>query len=285
MLEDIGKALPRTLDTAAESARAAWHQTIMPPSAMSTSTRIALDADEEYPTVLILGGWSPGPLLYLKRNFHGQCTFVEPKIPMPPVGFSWCFDVGMLALVLVIAMAIWVSVALRGWVDNRALAIARVTVVIVALFLSRLCVAAVARGAIRRGVNIATRCMRERRVDVVIGFSWGGGVVAEMMRLGLVADAVLLIAPTTALMSSFAMKKDAALTIRVPDDMSHRVHVFHGTEDESFCPHSDRWELTGVSFHLVHDNHVFCRRESIHELSVVLASLMSQAGDPNALPS
>lgn len=238
-----------------------------------------LAGDEESPTVLILGGWSPGPLVYLKRNLYGRCTFLEPKIPMPPVGFSWCLDVGMFLLLLVIALATWACIALADYIDSRAwLAVACLAVIIVSLFVSRLCVAVVVRGSIRKGVDIGAAAMRQRNVDVVIGFSWGGGVVAEMLHLGLVGGpgqpAVLLIAPTTALMSSFAMKKDAPLMIHVPNDMSQRVHVFHGTDDETFCPHSDRWELTGATFCLIHDNHVFCRRESVHELSNVLAALI-----------
>lgn len=103
--------------------------------------------------------------------------------------------------------------------------------------------------------------------------------MAEMMALGLVGGpgqpAVLLIAPTTALMARFAMQKDEALRIRVTnDEMSRRVHVFQGTDDEAFCPHSGRWQGTGITFHLVHDNHVFCRRESIHELFGVLAAMI-----------
>jgi len=200
---------------------------------------------------------------------------------MPPVGVSWCFDVGMALLVVAIALAIWACIVLEDYIRKRAwLAVARLSVIIAALFLSRLCVAAVVRGSIRKGVNMASTYMRQRNVDVVIGFSWGGGVAAEMLRLGLVGGvgqpAVLLIAPTTAIMSRFAMKKDAPLTIRVPDAMSGRVHVFHGTQDEAFCPHSDRWELTGATFHLIHDNHVFCRRESVLELSDVLSALLLQ---------
>lgn len=248
----------------------------------------ALDCGEEAITVLILGGWSPGPLNFLKRNVHGRCAFIEPKIPMPPMGCSWCFDAGIATLAVMIALAIWACIALADHIDSRPwLAIARLVILVACLILSRLCVAAIVRGAIVKGVKIASRCMRHQNVAVVIGFSWGGGIVAEMLRLGLVGGpdqpAVLLIAPTTALMASSAMRKDATLTIRIPDDMARRVHVFHGTEDESFCPHSDRWESAGVTFHLVHDNHLFCRRESVNELSDVLATLIQTHSSPPTL--
>jgi hypothetical protein len=229
--------------------------------------------------VLIVGGWSPGPLPYLKRYFQRRCTFLEPSIPMPPVGFSWCLDCGMVMLLLVIAVAIWACVALPDYIYNRAwLTATRVLVVMASLVLARLCVAAVVRGSISKGVHIAETCMRHHKVAVMIGFSWGGGVVAEMLRLGLVGGpgqpSVLLIAPTTALVASIAMRKDAPRTIRVADGLGHSVHVFHATHDETFCPHRDRWELTGVTTHICGDNHVFCRRESLRALSDVLANLL-----------
>lgn len=246
---------------------------------MSTTRNVTNGGDDDHPTVLILGGWSPGPLDFIKRNFYGTCTFIEPSIPMPPMGCSWCFDISMAMLAAVIGLTVWACVTLENYIKSRAwLAVARLAVIITGLVISRLCVAAMVRASMRKGVNIASRILREQDVAIVIGFSWGGGVVAEMIRLGLVGGpdepAVLLIAPTTALMASFAMRKDAPLTIRIPDSMSQRVHVFHGTYDESFCPHSERWDLTGVTLHLIHDNHVFCRQESVYELSNVIATLL-----------
>lgn len=243
--------------------------------------------DDQRPTVLILGGWSPGPLNLIKRNFYGICSFLEPSIPMPPMGCSWCLDIGMAMLAVMIGLTVWACVILDDFIKSRAwLAVARLAVIVTGLVLSRLCVAATVRGSMQKGVNIASRILREQNVAVVIGFSWGGGVLAEMLRLGLVGGpdepAVLLIAPTTVIMASFAMRTDAPLTIRIPDSASQRVHVCHGTYDESFCPHSERWGLTGATFHLIRDNHVFCRQESVRELSNVLATLLRTHEEPPA---
>jgi hypothetical protein len=230
-------------------------------------------------SVLVLGGWSPGPLPYLKRSFQWRCTFLEPSIPMPPVGISWCLDCGMLVLTLVIAVAIWACIVLPDYFYSRVwLTVTRLSVVMATVFLARLCVAAVVRGSISKGIHIAETYMCRHKVAIVIGFSWGGAVVAEMLRLGLIGapgqPAVLLIAPTTALVTAVAMRKDTPLTIRVADGLGHCVHVFHATGDEVFCPHRDRWELTGVMTHLCQDNHVFCRRESLNELSDVLSTIL-----------
>ena len=224
--------------------------------------------------VLIFGGWSPGPLLYLKRSVRQRCTFLEPDIPMPPVGCSWCIDISMVALLGVVAVTIWACVAVAHLISSRALlVVVRILIVVVGIIFVRLCVARVVRKSIDKGVTIAQSYMRRQSdVAIVIGFSWGGGVVAEMLRLGLVGGpgqpAVVMIAPTTALMGSFAMRKDAALSIHVAD--ADRVHVFHATNDGTFCPHSERWGLTGATTHLCNDNHVFCRRESLDELAHVL---------------
>ena len=43
------------------------------------------DADERV-RVLILGGWSPGPLDFLRERFATACVFVEPALHMPPHG-------------------------------------------------------------------------------------------------------------------------------------------------------------------------------------------------------
>jgi hypothetical protein len=90
----------------------------------------------------------------------------------------------------------------------------------------------------------------------------------------------LLIAPTTALVASIAMEKDSALRIaggqELLDDGS--VHVVHGSADNAFCPHQERWNAaTSVALHRVHDNHVFFQRASQRKLVDILAHLLRAA--------
>ena len=68
----------------------------------------------------------------------------------------------------------------------------------------------------------------------------------------------LLIAPTTSLVASIAMQKDAAQRI---DYEAFGVHVVHGTDDLAFCPNQDR-VTAEVRLHRIADNHVFFRQSS-----------------------
>jgi hypothetical protein len=122
---------------------------------------------------------------------------------------------------------------------------------------------------------------------MVIGFSWGGCVLAELLRRTQqsttmgghhvpTAACAVLIAPTTALVASFARQTDIASRITVHD--ASQVHVFHGIHDEAFCPHANRWEQTGVTLHWCNDNHVFLRQESIQALLQTITILLENRG-------
>ena len=224
------------------------------------------------PRILILGGWSPGPLHHLKYYLKQKnCVVIEPNIPMPPMGCSWCCDVSMFALLAVLGLMMWGCISVQ---HTRG---ARLIIVAVSLVLLRRCVAWIVRRSIKRGVQQAERYLPE--VAIVIGFSWGGGIVAELLRRALVGGdeqaAALLIAPTTALMASVALQRDAASVVRSQD--SNKVHVFHGRHDQAFCPHAQRWEQTGVTLHLCEDNHVFLRQDSIQALVDTLAELLDNS--------
>ena len=142
----------------------------------------------------------------------------------------------------------------------------------------RVGVAWIVRRSIERGVQQAKHYLSD--VDIVVGFSWGGCVAADLLRRGLVVIgdedrltcAVVLIAPTTALVASVALQTDVASVITVCGPS--RVHVFHGIHDEEFCPHANRWEQTGVTLHWCNDNHVFLRNESIQALLQTMSDLL-----------
>ena len=57
--------------------------------------------------VLILGGWSPGPLDSLRWAVRDECIdFFEPAMHMPPAGFRWCLTWEAVLL----AMCAWVLI-------------------------------------------------------------------------------------------------------------------------------------------------------------------------------
>jgi hypothetical protein len=227
--------------------------------------------------VLILGGWSAGPLDYLKRGLVRNCIFLEPDIPMPPVGWSWCLDWSMMALVGVFSFMTWSCYAVASITKKRWLVIcARIAIVVISLVMSRVCVAFLVRNAIEKGILRARWCLEGSHITVVIGFSWGGGVASELVRRGLIGGpgqpAVLLIAPTTSIISCIAMQRDPANVIRVED--SGRVQVVHGTLDQMFCPNQRRWEQTGATVVWCDDNHVFLHPRSKQRLAEILVQLL-----------
>mmetsp|Transcript_45250 Transcript_45250/g.145809 ORF Transcript_45250/g.145809 Transcript_45250/m.145809 type:complete len:330 (-) Transcript_45250:1142-2131(-) len=149
------------------------------------------------PRVLVLGGWSGGPLDYLRRRWSGECTFVEPPLHMPPQGARWCFT--------------WEAALLAGaaclpWAVSAAgcgAAAALVTGAAVLCLAPRL-VALLVRGAIRRSVAAAELCLKGGTVDLVVGFSWGGGVACWLLSERRWRGPTLLLAPTLEAMASAA---------------------------------------------------------------------------------
>mmetsp|Transcript_27613 Transcript_27613/g.42481 ORF Transcript_27613/g.42481 Transcript_27613/m.42481 type:complete len:246 (-) Transcript_27613:280-1017(-) len=229
--------------------------------------------------IIILGGWSPGPLNQMKRFLQSRCVFIEPSIPTPPVGCSWCLDKSVLALAIVLIIMFWSSgrVFVAHGLQSMILRLATMGICV---FLVRLCVAGIVRGSVAKGVRVVKRTLQQNRdnVKIVVGFSWGGGVVAELIRQGVVGStpgqpSALLIAPTTALMSAVALQPDTALQVEVSSDS---VHVFHGTHDKEFCPHADRWEQTGARVHWCEDNHLFLQRSSLQEIKRTMLHLLER---------
>mmetsp|Transcript_4161 Transcript_4161/g.6499 ORF Transcript_4161/g.6499 Transcript_4161/m.6499 type:complete len:244 (-) Transcript_4161:278-1009(-) len=233
--------------------------------------------NQKLTSILVLGGWSPGPLNHLKYCLRRRCLFLEPSIPMPPVGCLWLLDWTVLAIVIVVALELWGFHRLILFSSRTAFLVPTLIVIVILLILTlRLSVALVVRKSISKAINIAMNHMERNNIAVIVGFSWGGGVVAEMLVRGIVGgadqSAALLIAPTTALISRISMGRDPASIVRVEERL--RVHVFHGNYDRFFCPHADRWAHSGVSFHLCEDNHTFLSQYSRHTLKETLINLV-----------
>jgi len=215
--------------------------------------------------VIVLGGWSPGPLTVVKQSLSSRnCVAVmEPDIPMPPMKCSWLLDPCVAAFFAVLGCTSWAYHA----IERQGLLLIPLT--IIALGALRLCVAGIVRGSLQRGVRKTMAIMNTSKTELIVGFSWGGSVVAEMLQRGLVGcgpnqPKVLLIAPVTAVVGAICMQNDAALQVQV--DESSRVHVFHASDDAFFCPHPERWANSGVTYHMCHDTHAFMRRQSQHQI-------------------
>ena len=159
---------------------------------------------------------------------------------------------------------------------------ALLAVMVLFLYYSRWMVAEIVRSSARRGVQMCLEILSEHHVDVVVGFSWGGAVLAELLVEGLVGGedqpAALLIAPTTAAIARLSRQQDAALRVPPTNDlMVGRVHVVHADQDGFYCPHADRWQqVPGVELTMLNDNHVFQKQNSRSVLLDILMSLLQQ---------
>ncbi|KAL1512214.1 hypothetical protein AB1Y20_005477 [Prymnesium parvum] len=217
--------------------------------------------------VLLLGGWTPGPLHWLRAEFADGCDFHEPRIPTPPVGCDWCCSPPVLLLVG------W-CVGIPRWVLPDAFdAIPVVIRLLLDLGIVCALVSWTVRWSVQRGVRIAEKVLCDREIDVVAGFSWGGGLCCWLLARGCSVP-MLLLAPTQA-----AMAKLALMGVRQPMFAAgDEVAIFHATDD-GFCPPSQiaALSLTGAEMHICDDAHVLSSFRSLQEISSTFSRLLQMA--------
>lgn len=180
----------------------------------------------------------------------------------------------MCAATLLPLWGLWKAIFELGSHDGRR------AIYILALFILlcgwiRLIVAVVVRSAIAHGVELCLREMRRRNVVLLVGFSWGAGVLSELLTrdTGLdIQPAFLLIAPVSSVTAVAAMREDAAL--RVYPTNTEFLHVVHASDDPIFCPHPHRWErLSNAKTHTLQDSHVFKQLASRRALAEIMVTL------------
>ena len=120
-------------------------------------------------------------------------------------------------------------------------------------------VAVVARSAQQDGVEKCWKEMKRRNVVLCVGFSWGAGVLSELLTRdtdtqGLDSQpAFLLLAPVSAAVSVAAMRPDATERLHLEAEEHHhypngRIQVVHASDDPIFCPHPERWaQVTAIT--------------------------------------
>ena len=233
--------------------------------------------------IVIVGGWSPGPLRHLKRALRAQgChEIIEPSylsLFMPPmIPGLWCCHPAVIIMTFMPGATIYLAVTV-----NTPLLL-RLLIILLALAWCRLLVGVVVRTSIETSIRKISRegldadDMDHSRV-LIIGFSWGGCIVAEMIAKGMVGgenqSSALLIAPTTSLVARVALREDAASRIaKLGLAQSHppKITVVHGEYDVAFCPHQNRWNnIPGVHLQILPDNHIFNTTSSLRALERIL---------------
>ena len=236
------------------------------------------EAFEQPPIVLVLSGWSDGPLDELRLRCH-HIDFVTVTIPTPPVGAAWLRNPYVAALVVLAGLtgsACELAAAVFPSSVGRAV---KLGVVVLTLALARYLVARLVRFAITRGVEEAKLHIARHRPDAIVGFSWGGGVVWELISQGAWAGPALLLAPTVCALAKVAMKPPPWPTL--PDG----VHVDVVTpEFDSFCPKSQAnlFSACGCHCYTVADHHPMLGEDTGVEIAALLRRAVPPAHDDYA---
>jgi len=217
--------------------------------------------------VLILGGWSPGPLDLVRHHFS-QWEFEEPLLPMPPAGWLWCCNPFCILLCLLCGVVPW----LLNLAAKAGGILSALVVVFGIVIIFRILVAALIRFSLWHATSIATAAIEKQRPDVVLAFSWGGAIAWQAMAHGKWAGPTILLAPTTSAVSRVAGA--ASHTPSLPVGYASDVHVFHARNDP-FCPDHQHTEMAeaGCTMHLHNDNHSLCGRQTVTEILKVLMAI------------
>lgn len=134
-----------------------------------------------------MGGWSPGPLQSIVSQLvNSGHRITEPSylyFHTPPVGCAWCLNPFLIFLVLIVWFVIpylWHKIINQ---NNATIVIAfQIFMLIIgSLIVFRIIVAALVRFSIYVCKKNAITLIKKYNVKLIIGFSWGGGIVSWML--------------------------------------------------------------------------------------------------------
>jgi hypothetical protein len=141
--------------------------------------------------VIVLGGWSPGPLNYLKRilsspSFPYHCTVIEPRenMPMPPIPGSWCIQPKIVIMFVILGGLVYLSITPFRKIENATMSvIVRILLIISIIIWFRFLAALVVRSSIDMSIRITQKEVvnyGNPENVIMIGFSWGGAVSPQI---------------------------------------------------------------------------------------------------------
>lgn len=180
-------------------------------------------------TVMFVHGLESGPRGRKARHLE-DAGFRVVSVKMPCGFRDQLRDYGLWAgltfsLLVLTALVMW-----KGWLGLAAW-------LVLLLLLHQQVRARWMRRVLRRSVAAQRRLLESESVDGVLGSSFGGAVVIELLRLGLWKGPTVLLCPAHHLVASRAR----TVVPRLPLDASS-VLVVHGKQDET-VPFSDSVEL------------------------------------------
>ena len=190
----------------------------------------------------------------------------------------WCLDFNFAWMMMVVLGFFWSFFHVWMYYEQRNFYLVGL-LVLFAIWV-RLMVAVVARSAIHNGVEKCLKELRRRNIVLCVGFSWGAGVLSELLTREVGLDtrpAFVLIAPVSAATALAAMRDDAAVRMRPLDPNNtdgDLVQVIHASDDPVFCPHPERWDaVQGIQTCTLQDNHVFKNLSSRRAIGDIVTNL------------
>eukprot|EP00439_Symbiodinium_sp_Y106_P083090 s509_g22.t3 len=239
---------------------------------ISRAASVLARAMSERRKVLMLSGWGTGPLEVLCTHFS-SVEFLEPTIPKPPLGsatlqspYCWLFaGTVILCLLVLVACDLWFASAAAWGL--------RLTAVILAALVMRLCVAGLVHRALQDGKHVVHKAIRDFEPDLLLGFSWGGGLIMWLLAEGDWNGPTVLLAPTYR-----ALARIGCTTLALSNNTWSSVHVFHALNDR-YCPAVQVQELraAGCTVHLCDDEHILMGRQSVLDIARCFRQLLGDS--------
>ena len=223
------------------------------------------------PIILILSGWSDGPLSSLYTSFP-EVKFLKINIPTPPAGINWLLNPWLFLIVCVTFAIPSLFQFINGLHLGNLHIITQVITILSLLYLLRIIVARIVRYAIQDGVKQTLSAIEQYKPIAIVGFSFGGGVLYKMLDQCKVP--ALLLAPTIAALSSVGSTEMKTYTSNA---RLLKVAIVAGDEDP-FCPPSQKKVLQkiGCQYYAVDDDHVLMRTSTRTLTNKILRDLLSE---------
>lgn len=222
------------------------------------------------PVVLVLSGWSEGPLDELRARLAPRVQFILLDIPTPPVGVRWLANPFLCVLLAEAVATAALFASLSALPSGPALGL-RLLLLLCTAAAVRPTVGLLVGHALRTSCDAARRAIDAHDPDALVGFSWGGAVVWELLASGeLQGRGALLLAPTVHAVHAVRGSSLQPSTVLTAATQA-RAHAVIPAYD-GFCPPAQTAaiEASGVHTHTVADSHVLLGRASARLVSALL---------------
>lgn len=215
---------------------------------------------------LVVGGWSPGPLHFLKHRFRNVVEFhdITNKIPTPPVGGACWFNPYLLCILLFLSLLPFGIFVLVGanlrWLFKLVLIC--LFCFLVYVLVRKVFVPKFLKYAIERSCSVINNAIKSDHYDVVIGFSWGGAIVWWCLCKNIWSGKTMILAPTIDIMASIAKMKFPILSKKKDSSLQNIICVH--AEGDPFTPKKQISQIQDacaslglVDMYECRDSHVF----------------------------